>query len=177
MSLPFRLAALLLALLFSGAVQAAGAKLTLEEHSEIETVLAKYALALDNNDWEAYGQIFTEDAVMEFANSTEGTNGAPLDGLKTITGFMSRQDSLKAGKSDHHTLNSVIWRDSTGVVRAWSNYLVTRADGTVTHGEYLDQLVQTKDGWRIKHRRGNNRTQFGAQPRAWYGAFWLSANP
>ena len=177
MSLPIRLAALLLALLFSSAVQAGNAKLTLEERSEIETVLAKYALALDNNDWAAYGQIFTEDAVMEFANSSEGTNGAPLEGLTTITGFMSKQDSLKAGKSDHHTLNSVIWRDAGGVVRAWSTYLVTRADGTLTHGEYLDQLVATKEGWRIKHRRGNNRSQFGAQPRAWYGAFWLSDKP
>lgn len=174
MFLPIRLAALLLALLLSAPVQADSAKLTLEERSDIEIVLAKYALALDNNDWDAYRQIFTEDAVMEFANSSGGTNGPAMAGLRTITEFMSKQDSLKAGKSDHHTVNSVIWRDAGGAVRAWSNYLVTRADGTLTHGEYLDLLVPTKEGWRIKHRRGNNRSQFGAQPRAWYGAWWLS---
>jgi hypothetical protein len=174
MSLAIRVAALLLALLFTVPAQAGSARLSLEDRSDIETVLAKYALALDNNDWDTYAQIFTADAVMEFANAPDGTNGPAMAGLKTITGYMSKQDSLKAGKSDHHTLNTVIWRDEGGAVRAWSTYLVTRADGTLTHGEYLDLLVSTKEGWRIKYRRGNNRTMFGAQPRAWYGAWWLS---
>jgi len=147
-----------------------------EDVVAIEAVLERYSIALNNNDWAAYRQVFTEDAVQEWASSSEGAMGERLVGLKAIVNLMASLPRYKAGTNDHFNINSVVWRDQNGIVRSWSYYLVPMPDGTVRTGEYLDVLVKTKDGWRISFRRGNQRSSFGAQSKEWYGPWWLSAD-
>lgn len=146
-----------------------------EDVVAIEAVLERYSIALNNNDWAAYSQVFAEDAVQEWASSSEGAMGERLVGLKAIVNLMVSLPRYKAGTNDHLNVNSIVWRDQTGTVRSWSYYLVPMPDGTVRHGEYLDVFVKTRDGWRISYRRGNQRSSFGAQSKEWYGPWWLSS--
>jgi hypothetical protein len=146
------------------------------DRARIEELLSIYTIALNNNDWAAYEQVFTSDAVVEFTADSRGTMLSPIRGLASIVDQVASSSDFAAGRSDHHSVTCVIRRDGQGIVRAWSHFITARPDGFASRGEYLDIIVQTGSGWRISHRRGNVRTKYGAQPRQWYGAFWLSGD-
>lgn len=174
--IPTMVALLVLGGLVSTGVMAKNTNpLSVEDRLAIEDVLERYSIALNNNDWDALGQVFTEDSVQEWSESSEGAMSARMVGRKAIVNMVSSLPQYKAGTNDHLNVNSVIWRDGTGTVRAWSYYVVPMPDKTVRAGEYLDVFVNTEDGWRISYRRGNRRSAYGAQSKEWYGPWWLSS--
>ena len=159
------------ALLFVASQAAAGQPLTAKDRAEIQNTLATYSHLLNNHIVESLDLVFTKDTHHEYTNSSAGTIYPPVDGLDALAAV------LLPVNTDHETLDSIIWRDSDGTVRAWSSYITHRPDGTVGHGEYLDILVNTQDGWRISVRHGNTRSLYGQQPREWYGEWWPTNAP
>lgn len=148
-------------------------KLTVEDRLDIEDALHRYSIALDNNDWPAFDQVFAPDAVLEVLVSTNN-DIARYVGFKAIVEVIAATPGLKSGQNDHHTINTVIWRDPSGVVRSWSHYITSKPNGTVSNGDYLDIWRRTRDGWRIEKRQNSVRSAYGAPPRSWFGPFWLS---
>ena len=124
----------------------------------IETV-TRYATALDARDFGLLGAVFTEDVVCEFdAGAVEGRS-ALLEMLRSMLGG--------SGPSQHLLGNHVV--EVTGdtarcvsQVRAFSAGVGDASGRTYElFGEYRDELVRTRDGWRIARRRMHVRHEMG----------------
>ncbi|HEV2634431.1 MAG TPA: nuclear transport factor 2 family protein [Actinocrinis sp.] len=124
--------------------------------AEIHQVLALFPHVFDTKDEHGLGLVFSADAEIEL---TRGA-GSVKRGLAEIRAFAQAiaDDSL-----DHHTLNTVVFVDDAGVVRARSRYLAILADQSVHNGDYYDTLVHTPDGWRIRQRISVPRFPQGGQ--------------
>ena len=131
-------------------------QLSVEDHAEIRQTLALYAHVFDNKDIDALGLVFAEDATAEM---TRGA-GSIRRGLESIAQFVA---GLSQDAPDHLTLNTVVFVDDQGVVRARSRYLAILADQSVHDGDYFDVLVRTEAGWRISHRISVPRFPRGEQ--------------
>ncbi|MET8161908.1 nuclear transport factor 2 family protein [Sphaerisporangium sp. NPDC005289] len=119
--------------------------MSLEDVSDIRGTLALFSHVFDNQEVGELHRVFTEDAAIEM---TRGA-GRVVQGLPAIAEF-----SLVLGPDgpDHQTLDSHVFVDEAGAVRARSRYLAILQDGSVHNGEYLDLLERTPDGWRISRR-------------------------
>ncbi|MER6178447.1 nuclear transport factor 2 family protein [Streptosporangium sp. NPDC001681] len=117
-------------------------ELSLEDVSDIRGTLALFSHLFDNGEVADLGQVFTEDAVIKL---TRGA-GRSVRGLPAIGEFAL---SLRPHGPDHQTLDTHVFVDGDGVVRARSRYLAVLPDGSVHNGDYLDVLRRTPQGWRI----------------------------
>ncbi|QMU77010.1 nuclear transport factor 2 family protein [Streptacidiphilus sp. PB12-B1b] len=122
------------------------AELTVQDREEIRQLLAHFAHVFDNGRRDALDQVFTEDGSIELVREQSRF----FHGLDAIREFNER---LGERSPDHHTLDTVLTVDPDGTVRGHSRYLAMLADGSVHNGDYLDVLVRTPQGWRIRQRR------------------------
>ncbi|MER5646392.1 nuclear transport factor 2 family protein [Streptosporangium sp. NPDC002524] len=120
-------------------------ELSLEDVSGIRGTLALFSHVFDNAEVADLGRVFTGDAVIELRRGA----GRVVRGLPAIGEFAL---SLRPHGPDHQTLDSHIFVDGEGVVRARSRYLAVLPDGSVHNGDYLDVLQRTPEGWRIELR-------------------------
>ncbi|MFC6084173.1 nuclear transport factor 2 family protein [Sphaerisporangium aureirubrum] len=120
-------------------------ELSIEDVSDIRATLALFSHVFDNREVGDLHRVFTDDAVIEM---TRGA-GRIVDGLPAIAEF-----SLALGPEgpDHQTLDSHVFVDDAGAVRARSRYLAILQDGSVHNGDYLDVLERSPAGWRISRR-------------------------
>lgn len=121
------------------------AELSFHDVADIRATLALFAHVFDNKEVAELGRVFTPDAVIEL---TRGP-GRVISGLPAIGEFAV---GLGSGSPDHHTLDTHVFVDAEGAVRARSRYLAVLPDGSVHNGDYLDVLARTPDGWRIQRR-------------------------
>ena len=131
-------------------------QLSVEDLAEIRQTLALYPHVFDNKDIDGLGLVFTKDATAEM---TRGA-GSIRRGLDAIAEFVV---GLSEDAPDHLTLNTVVFVDDEGVVRARSRYLAILADQSMHDGDYFDVLVRTEDGWRISYRISVPRFPRGEQ--------------
>lgn len=121
----------------------------------IHQLLALYGHLLDDGEYDRLGEVFTEDAGLEFA----GRDREPLHTIGDISRFFATAN----GASAHHTSNIVL-TPSGDEVRSRSKLFVpyTRP-GHDAHrwygGTYEDVVVRTPNGWRISHRTVTGRWQ------------------
>ncbi|MBB5081833.1 nuclear transport factor 2 family protein [Nonomuraea endophytica] len=120
-------------------------ELSREDISDIRGTLALFSHAFDNKDLDGLGRVFAEDGVLEL---TKGA-GRVVRGLRAIGEFAV---GLGPEAPDHQTLDTHVFLDGDGVVRARSRYLAILPDGSVHNGDYLDELRHTGEGWRIGKR-------------------------
>lgn len=120
-------------------------ELSYEDVSDIRALLALFSHVFDNRETGDLHRVFTEDAVIELRRGA----GRLVEGLPAIAEF-----SVVLGPDgpDHQTLDSHIFVDDDGTVRARSRYLAILLDGSVHNGDYLDELARTPEGWRISRR-------------------------
>ena len=123
----------------------ASAPLAAEDDLAVRRVLALFSHVFDNGRHDLLHLVFSEDMILE---NTIG-NGFVHKGIEDAIAFTRR---FAVGTLDHHTVDSVIWRAGDGVVRSRSRYLAIIADGAIHNGDYLDELANTTQGWRIRHR-------------------------
>jgi ketosteroid isomerase-like protein len=130
-------------------------KRTLEnllDRMEITDLLNRYATALDDRDWTRLATCFTPDAV--------GLYGPVLgrrDGFAAIEQLC--RGALEPLDSSHHMItNHEIEIDGdTARARCYLQAQHTKrgtpgGDNFVIAGAYIDELVRTADGWRIRQR-------------------------
>src|SRR5262245_13743358 len=110
-----------------------------EDTMAIREVVVRYGFALDERDWDALRQVFTEDAVWE---------GLAPPGLEGII------QQLKVNQHPHqHVLaNHLIEDVSDDEVIVWSKALFPGTGDLALEAVYRDVVVRTPDGWRVKHK-------------------------
>lgn len=115
---------------------------TPEDHVAITQLLARYCIALDHDDIDAWVALFTPDATFEvFGRSFDGEVG-----LRTMMSGAPR--GLHLGGS------AVIeMLDANRAVTQQNLLLIDRVDGAARGVVYIDDLRRTGDGWRIANRR------------------------
>jgi hypothetical protein len=125
---------------------------------QISETLSRYGHVVDNQEWSYLPLVFTADAVVD-------AQYVNLHGLGEIQGHL---ESFGPWRS-HHTINTIVKRGGPEKVRAWSRFLIVQADGITISGDYIDELVHTADGWRIRSRRISLRNRPDKTPdgQAW----------
>lgn len=132
-----------------------------EDKAQIEDLLARYLFALDWNDFETFGQTFTEDAEFEYAR---GTAVGRSNIVETIKGFKQRISEIykdEDGKPAvlRHVLAQTVIRVEGD--RAWTTALwwemANNGPGKTpllgTFGIYEDELRREGRQWLFSRRR------------------------
>lgn len=123
---------------------------------EIHQLLAQYGHCLDARDWQALGDLFVDDAVLDY---TPMRAPAVLNGVAEIIGWFSEVTHPSA----HHVTNIVaVERD--GEVHVHSKWIVpyTRAVHQPKRwagGDYHDIVTKTAAGWRFARKECVGRWQ------------------
>ena len=111
----------------------------------IQMLLGLYGHILDDRDWDALDQVFTEDIVFDASDSGLGV----VRGIPALIEVW--QEPFDGHPLGHYMTNVVITEDEDGTVRARSKHLGVRV-GTITLMTYDDVLVKTPAGWRLAER-------------------------
>jgi hypothetical protein len=118
--------------------------------ADIESVVHRYATAIDRRDWDLFRTAFSEDAQIDY-----GPLMGSFVGTDAFTEFM-RQAHAPAGRSLHRMTSIVI--TSTDPIRAqtYGDSIVLHAsdESLGDHGaaSYDDEFVRTPAGLRISRR-------------------------
>jgi 3-phenylpropionate/cinnamic acid dioxygenase small subunit len=136
--------------------------------AQILDVLARYAQAIDNRDWDDLASVFTP----HFSFGSGPSAAVGYDALRAAIESVSPYHP-------HYSSNTVLHRLDDGRVKAWTKFLLVRTDGSTASGDYIDVVVPTTDGWRIAVRefsRGNRlpTDPGGASVRTFTSAKWRS---
>lgn len=130
--------------------------LSLQEISdrlEIQDLLVRYSHAVDSRDWDAFEQVFTDDAVIDYTEM-----GGPRGGVKETRAFL--ESAMPMFSSFQHMIANTVLELDGDTARArticHNPMVLDRGEGQ-THVFfcglwYRDVLVRTPEGWRIKDR-------------------------
>jgi 3-phenylpropionate/cinnamic acid dioxygenase small subunit len=127
----------------------------LQDKQEITEICYRYGLVLDSRDWSSLSTVFTSDAEAYYLDM------APCIGYQAIEDTCS--SALGALDRSQHLIGNVVV-SLTGddpdtaecICYLQAQHVKTGTDGGdnfIIAGRYLDRLVRTADGWRIKERR------------------------
>lgn len=124
----------------------------LADRREIDDVLFTYAQALDAHEWERLREVFTADAVADFLEL-----GGANEGLEAITALVAGAlGGLDASQHLIGTPTAVVDGDTaTATCYLQAQHVFDGAEGGdqyLVGGTYVDKLVRTGEGWRIRHR-------------------------
>jgi hypothetical protein len=127
----------------------------LEAIEQLKQLKARYFRLLDTKDWDAWGMVFTEDAVMEHpANRADGIAGRDAI-VATVRGHLADVTTIHHG---HMPEIEILAPDRARGVWAMYDRLLygTAGPNGISHyegyGHYLEQYVREADGeWRIAH--------------------------
>jgi hypothetical protein len=132
-----------------------------EDRALIEDLMARYLFALDWNDFETFGQTFTEDAEFEYAR---GTAVGRDNIVATIRGFKQRIGEIYKDEDGNpavlrHVLAQTVIRVEGD--RAWTTAMwwemANNAPGKKpligTFGIYEDELRREDGTWLFSRRR------------------------
>ena len=111
---------------------------------ELHELAARYGDLIDARDWPGLATVFTDDAVFDLSDAGVG----PLRGLDAIRSHMDSTD----GHPLAHLIVNVRVVDGDPV-RLHSRVLGILPGRRVGSGSYVDEVVRTPAGWRIRHRR------------------------
>jgi 3-phenylpropionate/cinnamic acid dioxygenase small subunit len=106
----------------------------------------RYGTVVDDRDWPALGQIFTDDVEFDITDFA----GTVTKGLDALIALM---DSPNARHPVAHLITNVYVEslDATrGTMR--SRLLAVQTDGSVYVGSYSDEVTRGENGWRIQQR-------------------------
>jgi hypothetical protein len=121
----------------------------------IADLLSRYTWALSDRNWDAWVDVFTDDAHVDYSTAG-GPVGDPKSAAETFRGMMSMFDvSLSSGSNV-----TISFTDAdTAKVRSMYTMMlrIPGADGAQPNymqasGWYDDVVVRTERGWLIKNR-------------------------
>lgn len=124
----------------------------ISDRLEIQDLFVRYTYAIDTRDWDALDQVFTPDAFIDY--SAMGGSAADLAGTKK---FLS--EAMGMFPSFQHMTSSsaiTVTGDTAEAKTICHNPMVLdeHDDPTLMLCGlwYVDKLVRTADGWRIRER-------------------------
>ena len=134
--------------------------LSLQEISdrlEIQDLFARYSFAIDDRNWDALDEVFTEDAVIDYSE-VGGSRGT----YREIKAWLG--DAMARFKSFQHMVATTEYKidgDRATTRTILFNPMIMHPDGSEAPGNdkvffvglwYRDTLVRTAKGWRIAER-------------------------
>jgi ketosteroid isomerase-like protein len=123
----------------------------LSDRAEILELRARYARALDEQDWDLLRTVFTEDACVDFGM------GQPFEGIDSVV-HACRSVMGSLDHTQHFFGNHEIELDGDrahGRLKfIGAAFLKTDggAPNTCLRGDYVDDYVRTEEGWRTSRR-------------------------
>ncbi len=121
----------------------------------IHQLLGRYGHTIDHRQWDAFANLFTEDASIDYKG---GTGVVERHSRAAIVDWFRSIDA--SHPPAHHVTNIVVEdeADPTGPVRVHSKFI---APYTRDHhdpkrlygGDYHDIVVKTDDGWKFSHKQ------------------------
>lgn len=124
-----------------------------DDHAEIRNLMARYCLTLDLDDHEGWVSLFTPDAVYEVYR-------------RQFVGHEGLTAMLHAAPGGFHLGGPIVIDLDGDTATTTRNLLfVERITGEERRAVYIDQLVRTQEGWRIKHTRCQFHTTEGLADR------------
>jgi len=130
----------------------------LSDRMEIRDLVTTYTRAVDTRDWDALDEVFTTDAVLDYASV-----GGPVDTVGVVKPWI--EQGLRGFDRYQHVIGQVAIEltgsgegqvgDTARATAYLVNPMVAKApDGTETlwevGGYYHHDLVRTPDGWRSR---------------------------
>jgi ketosteroid isomerase-like protein len=119
--------------------------LSSQDYQEIEQLYARYNVAIDSGDAEAYAATFTPDGIF---NSFSGHDA--------LVGFVKAwRERLNGANRRHWNTNLLIsgdGRTATGSVYLMLLDISTKPASIAAVATYTDSLVKTASGWRFAKR-------------------------
>lgn len=117
--------------------------LTVEDRLRIGELLARYAHVVDNKDWTALRELFTNDAIVDLTSY----------GVSSRVGIEDVMDFYIHAKHplQHYGESIEIWREEPPT-RVRSKWLVVYPGGRLSGGDYIDQVRKERDQWRLASR-------------------------
>lgn len=136
------------------------ASITDRDRWEIASLMSRYAHALDRRAWAELAEVFSEDAVMEFAGLPPATGPHAI--AEVCDGALSPLDASQ------HLVGSPLVEfgaESATVSCYFQAQHVRAVDGDTAlftvAGGYEDRVERRAEGWRIVHRRQTVSWQAG----------------
>ena len=116
----------------------------------VTDVLIRYASGIDGRDWELFRTCFTQDCDVDYGDIGR------WHGLEEVTAWM-RETHDQVGPTLHRISNVTVTPTPGGAVaRSAVHAVIVLPDGTASvhaYGRYVDDFVDTPEGWRISRRR------------------------
>lgn len=132
----------------------------------IHQLLGRYGHLLDARDWPAFGDLFVDDATIDY-RSGNGTANVRA-GREAIVAWFREVDVNHPAA--HHVTNIVVddAADASGAVPVHSKFIApfTRPDHVPVRlygGDYHDVVVRTDRGWRFAHKQCLPRWQLAPE--------------
>jgi 3-phenylpropionate/cinnamic acid dioxygenase small subunit len=126
--------------------------MNVEDRLEIDDLLTRYTVAIDNKDWDLLATCFTPDAHIDYSASG-GTEGK----YPEVAAWLG--ETLAAFPMTQHfcTNRTVTLAADTATVRSYFYNPMGFPDAEgqklmFVGGYYNDRIVRTADGWRIAER-------------------------
>jgi ketosteroid isomerase-like protein len=122
-----------------------------EETLAIHELVVRYGFLIDDRAWDAFDEVFTEDAVVDFRlPGTEPPTGAgPLIGRDEI---VRQFRDVMTHPHQHMLVSHLIDDVADGEVVVRSKALLPMPGGSIVDLLYRDVVVRTPLGWRIRHK-------------------------
>lgn len=127
--------------------------LSVSDRLELHELPGRYGDIIDAKTWDRLDRIFTEDAIFRIADPDVTTS---MDGLREIKKFMTETEMHPLAHLMTNVYAEPAGDDAARVfVRALFPVAADEtndAPSRLIFGAYTDDVVKTKQGWRIRHR-------------------------
>lgn len=126
----------------------------LADRLAIQAAIYLYAYGLDERRWDAWDEVFTDDAVIDFRPM-----GGKLETPAEMSGRLDVPDPARLFAQ--HPVTNIVIRFDGDTASVYSDYTVetgrrAATDGQIVRmsggGTYDDTFVRTEHGWRISRR-------------------------
>lgn len=119
---------------------------------EIQALLNRYALCLDDRDWSGLASCFAADAVADYGVLGVHEGFPAIERL--VRGVLEKLD----GSQHFITNHEIEVRGDAATARCYlqAQHIKRMPEGKdlyLVAGLYRDELARTPEGWRIRHRR------------------------
>jgi 3-phenylpropionate/cinnamic acid dioxygenase small subunit len=148
---------------------------TIADRLAIQEVMFRYGMAIDRRDWNLYRQVFTDDAIIDYSDSS----GARTD-LEGAVKWLA--EVLEPFAALQHNMTNHVVEVEGDTARSCTYFLAFHmmADGNgaetvlTVGGFYQDRLRRVAPGWRIAERVELSAWMDGPYPEGvprpgWYG--------
>jgi len=116
------------------------------EREAIRDLLARYPMAFDDRDWDAWEQLWTDDVVF-------AVDGVPIEGLAAVKAFMI--GCLPADYQSKHLCGPSVIElgpdGTTATARTDVVWIAANYENQIV-ARYVDTLVKRDGRWRISRR-------------------------